>query len=169
MKISFWILCLAGLLVSCSESVSERSDAGEQQRKEIESAVINRFHAMIKYSEAGDLENVLAHFDSSGAGTYIDGPTRYMSLEDLAVNYRAAWKIRKQDYGVPDTKVLVLSSDHVLITSSSTLATTNIDGVEFEPRPWSLTTLWSRKDGEWFIYSFHQYTGELKAVEAPQP
>lgn len=171
MKISFWMLCLgvAGLMMSCSESGSDGPDAAEQQRKGIESSVINRFHAMIKYSEAGELENVLAHFDPSGPGTYIDGPTRYTSLEEMAVNYRATWKIRKQDYGVPDTKIFVLSPAHVLVTSSSTLTTTNIDGVVFQPRPWSLTTLWVKEEGEWFIHTFHQFTGELKPVEVPQP
>lgn len=171
MKISFRVLCFAllSLLMGCSESGSEGSAINEQQRKDIESAVINRFHAMIKYSEAGELENVLGHFDASGPGTYIDGSTRYLSLEDMFVNYRATWKVQKQDYGAPDTKVFVLSPDYVMITSSATINTTHRDGVVFQPRPWSLTTLWIFKDGEWMIHSFHQSGGELKPVEVAKP
>lgn len=151
--------------IRCTES----SNTMEDQHPQIHSAVINRFNAMIKYAEAGELENVLMHFDASGPGTYIENGVPYTTLEDMLVHYRATWKIQKQDYGVPLTKVYVLSPESAFVISSATLNTTHRDGVIFQPRPWSLSTLWTLKDGEWFIHTFHQYAGELKPVEQEAP
>lgn len=159
----FLIIC--ELLSSCSQDREPEFVLSESERSEIHSDVINRFHAMIKYSEAGELENVLSHFDPAGPGSYIDDGTRYSSFEEMAVHYRATWKIRKQDYGVPDTRVYVLSSRAALVVSSATLSTTHRDGVSFKPRPWSASILWEKSDGEWLIHSFHQYSGVLAPIE----
>ena len=168
--ISFSILSLFihAALTSCSDA-GDDSNFSDEQRQQIHSDVINRFNAMIKYLEAGELENVLMHFDSAGPGTYIDNGVQYSSLDDMFVNYRATWKIQKQDYGVPLTKVYELSRESAFITSSTTLSTTHRDGVVFQPRLWSVSTLWTLKDGEWFIHSFHQYSGDLKPVEQKEP
>ena len=163
----FSAYCL--LLTSCSGPGDHPAPVSEEQRKEIESAVINRFNAMIMYAEAGELENILMHFEPSGPGSYIEGGTRYAALQDMMLNHRATWKVRKQDYGIPVTKVHVLSPDYALVTSSSTLNTTTRENVVFQPRPWSVTTLWMLKDGQWFIHSFHQYEGEAKPVDQDQP
>lgn len=158
-------ICFLAVVVACSNSSEEGANISDTERQQIQSDVINRFNAMMKYAEAGELENVLMHFDPSGDGTYIDNGAQYSSLDDMFVNYRATWKIQKQDYGVPLTKVYVLSRESALITSSTTLSTTHRDGVVFQPRPWSVSTLWTLRDGEWFIHSFHQYAGDLKPVE----
>lgn len=160
---------LAVSLINCSDPGPGASPVSENQQKEIESAVINRFNAMIKYAEAGELENILMHFEPSGPGTYIDRGTPYTSLQDMMDNYRATWKVQKQDYGIPTTKVYVLSSEYALVTSSSVLNTTNREGVIFQPRPWSVSTLWMLQDGEWFIHSFHQFEGDEKPVEQEEP
>lgn len=164
-KILLFIQFIALALSGCSGSDSADSSVTKSDKKEITSAVINRFNAMIKYSEAGELENILMHFDPSGPGTYIDNGVQYSSLDDMLVNYRATWKIQRQDYGIPVTKVYVLSSDFALVTSSSTIVTTLRDGVTFQPRRWSITTLWTRKDDQWLIHSFDQYLGEGVPVE----
>lgn len=172
MKNSFAFLLfsiLVSSLTGCSDPDLALTGLTEDQRKKIHSEVINRYHAMIKYSEAGDLENILSHFEPSGPGIYIDGNTRYSTLDDMFVNLRATWKVTKQDYGVPDTKVFVLSPVYVLISSSSTLNTTHRDGTVYQPRTWSLSTLWVLKDGQWLIHSFHQNSDELKAVEVTPP
>lgn len=158
---TFALLCIAG----CSETAEEKAGVSEQQRTRIESAVINRFNAMIKYSEAGELENVLSHFDETGPGSYIDGGTRYRSYQDMVDYYRAIWQIKKQDYGIPDTRVYVLSPNFVLVTSSSVITTTTRAGIVFQPRAWSVTTLWMLKDGEWKIHSFQQFLPEGVPVE----
>lgn len=159
------VLVLLSLVSACSD----RSDAGRgltrDERRTVESEVINRFHGMIKYAEAGELENILMYFAPSGPGTYVDGGIRHPSLEEMMVHYRGVWTVKSQDYGVPDTRVYVVNRDFALITSSSTLRTVNREGVEFQPRPWSVTMLWTRIDGEWFVHSFQQYEGELKPVE----
>lgn len=155
-------------LIGCSDSGPDIPGVSEKQRSEIQSAVINRFNAMMKYSEAGELENVLMHFDPSGPGSYIDNGTQYPSLQDMIDNYRAVWKVQKQDYGIPLTKVYVLSRDFVLVTSLSTLNTISRDNVTFQPRPWSVSTLWTHKDGQWLIHSFHQYAADPKPVEEPE-
>ena len=157
------------ILSACWDSNQEVSSLPEKQRKEIESAVINRFNAMMKYSEAGEVENVLMHFDPAGPGSYIDGGVRYNTLQDLVDTWRATWKVRKQDYGLPVTRLYVLSANAVLVTSSSTLNTTNRDGIVYQPRPWSVTTLWTLNDGEWRIHSFQQFEGDLKPVEENKP
>jgi hypothetical protein len=156
------------VLLNCGSNDSSEA-VQESQQKQIESAVINRFHAMIKYAEAGELENVLKYFEPSGPGSYIDRGTRHTSLQDMIDNLRATWRIRQQDYGVPVTKLYVLSPAYVLLTSSSTLNTTTRDGVVFQPRPWSVSILWMPKDGEWMIHSFHQFEGDMKPVEESQP
>ena len=166
-RILFLLLIL--LSTSCSGPNDNGSLVPEEQRKQIESAVINRFHAMIKYSEAGELENVLMHFDPSGPGSFIEGGVRYASLEEMFVHYRATWKIRQQDYGIPVTNIHVLSPKFVLVTSSSTLNTTSRDNVTFQPRRWSVSTLWTLKNGAWFIHSFHQFEGDAKPIEKDQP
>ena len=109
------------------------------------------------------------HFDPSGPGSYIDNGTQYTTLQDMIDNYRATWKVQKQDYGIPLTKLYVLSRDFVLATSSSTLNTVSRDNVTFQPRPWSISTLWIYKDGQWLIHSFHQYAADPKPVEEAQP
>lgn len=167
-KLFFPTLALL-ILSACSDSNQEVSNLPENQRKEIESAVINRFNAMIKYSEAGELENILMHFDPSGPGSYIDGGVRYNTFQDMVDTWRATWKVRSQDYGIPVTRLYVLSSNAVLVTSSSTLNTTNREGVIYQPRLWSVTTLWTFNDGEWRIHSFQQFEGELKPVEVASP
>lgn len=171
MKYLFCLLFSAYFLslTSCSGPGHDPTPVSEGQRKEIESAVINRFNAMIMYAEAGELENILMHFEPSGPGSYIEGGTRHAGLPDMMLNYRATWKVRKQDYGIPVTKVHVLSPEYALVTSSSTLNTTTRENVVFQPRPWSVTTLWMLKDGQWFIHSFHQYEGEARPVEQDQP
>jgi len=165
----FLFSILVSSLTGCSDPDLALTGLTEDQRKKIHSDVINRFHAMIKYAEAGDLENILGHFDPSGPGIYIDGTTRYTSLDEMMLNYRAIWKVTKQDYGIPDTKVFVLSPTYVLISSSSMISTTNREGTVFQPRTWSLSTLWVLKDGQWVIHSFHQNAGELKPVEVTPP
>ena len=171
MKTSFnlFLPACVFLLINCSDPGGNTSPVPEGERKRIESAVINRFNAMIKYAEAGELDNILMHFEPSGPGTYVDKGVQYPSLQDMIDNYRATWKISKQDYGVPTTKVYVLARDWVMLTSSSTLNTTTRENVVFQPRPWSLMTLWMLKDGEWYIHSFHQYEGDAKPVEQEQP
>lgn len=163
------VLCLTVfvflLLIQCSKSDGDAGMLRENERTQIHSAVINRFNAMMKYSEAGELENILMHFDTSGPGSYIDNGTQYRSLQDMMDNYRATWKIEKQDYGVPATKVYVLAPDFALVTSSATLNTTSRDGITFQPRLWSVSTLWTFKEDQWVIHSFHQYSGDLKPVE----
>ena len=156
------------LFVSCSDPDPDVPGVSDNQRKRIESDVINRFNAMIKYSEAGELENVLMHFDPSSPGSYIDNGTQYPSLQDMIDNYRATWKVQKQDYGIPLTKLYVLSRDFVQVTSSSTLNTISRENVTFQPRPWSVSTLWMQKDGQWLIHSFHQHAAEPKPVEEPE-
>ncbi len=155
--------------VGCAHSVQNASSMEESEKKEIQSAVINRFNEMIKYAEAGDIENLLTYFDPSAGGSYIDGATRYATFQEMADSYRASWKVLKQDFGIPDTRLLILSSDFVLITSTSTLNTANTDGIVFRPRPWSITTLWQLKAGQWQIHSYHQFTGEAVRVEEKQP
>ena len=162
-----FLICL--LVIGCSDPGHDTPGMSDHQQKRIESDVINRFHAMIKYSEAGELENVLMHFDPSGPGSYIDNGTQYTTLQDMIDNYRATWKVQKQDYGIPLTKLYVLSRDFVLATSSSTLNTVSRDNVTFQPRPWSISTLWIYKDGQWLIHSFHQYAADPKPVEEAQP
>ena len=168
MKGFITVISLAALvsLAACSKGPNGNAHLTESEERVIKSSVINRFNAMIKYSEAGELENVLMHFDPAGGGSYIDRVTRYATLQDMIDNYRATWKIKSQDYGIPHTEVHVLSREFVLVTSSSTLNTTNRDGVTFQPRPWTITTLWTLKDGEWLIHSFDQFDGELAPVEA---
>ncbi len=163
----FYLLPVFTLLVlaRCSKSSGGAGHLSEEQRKQIHSAVINRFNAMIKYSEAGELENMLMHFDGSRPGTYIVNGTPYPSLEDMMDHYRATWRIQKQDYGIPVTQVFVLSPDFALVTSSASLNTTNRGGITFQPRPWSVSTLWTFKEDEWLIHSFHQHAGDLKPVE----
>ena len=172
MKSSFAFLLFSILvsnLTGCSDTELEMAGVTEPQRRRIQSDVINRYHAVIKYSEAGELENMLTYFDPEGPGIYIDGTTRYTSLDDMMVNSRATWKVAKQDYGIPVTMTFVLSPVYVLVNSSSTLTTTYRDGTAFEPRPWSLSTLWLLKDGQWLIHSFHQNSGEMKKVEVEAP
>ena len=166
---SFFLFSLLVSLTGCTDKGQDVSGLTEEELKQIRSDVINRFHAMIKYSEAGELENVLSHFDPGGPGIYIDGPVRYASLDEMFLNLRATWKVRKQDYGIPDTRVFVLSRAYVLVSSSSTLNTTHVDGTVFQPRPWSLSTLWIQQDGQWVIHSFHQSSGELRPVEVTPP
>lgn len=160
-----FFLTICVLLSSCAKDRGPESVLSESERKEIHSDVINHFHAMIKYSEAGELENILSHFDPAGPGSYIDDGTRYPLFEDMAVHYRATWKITKQDYGVPDTRVYVLSSRAALVVSSATLSTTHRDGVSFKSRPWSASILWQKNDDQWLIHSFHQYSGALVPIE----
>lgn len=149
----------------CSNPPEERSRISENETKEITSAVINRFNEMIKYSEAGELENVLKYFDAEADGSYIDGGTRYASFQEMADSYRAGWKVLKQDYGIPDTKVVVLSSEFALVTATSVLNTTHSGTVVFRPRPWSITTLWHRKGDQWLVHSLHQFSGDLVPLE----
>ena len=157
----FWLI----LLSACSGPDNDRSGLTDRQRRQIESDVINRFNAVIKYAEAGELENMLAYFDASGPGTYIEDGTPYASFQYMVDNYRATWKIRNQDYGVPSTRVFALSRDFVFITSSSVINTTTREGVSFQPRRWAVSTLWTFTDGEWLIHSFHQYTEQGVPVE----
>lgn len=165
----FLFSLLVSVVTGCGDADQEATGLTEEQRKQIESDVINRFHAMIKYTEAGELENILEHFDPSGPGIYIEGTTRYTSLEEMLVHLRATWKIKTQDYGVPDTKVFVLSPTFTLVSASSTINTTNRDGTVFQPRQWTLSTLWLLRDGQWLIHSFHQASGEMKPVEVTPP
>lgn len=141
----------------------------ETERAEIQSAVMNRFNEMIKYAEAGDLENLLTYFDPSSPGSYIDGAVRYATFEEMAGAWRASWRVGKQDFGIPDTRILILSSRFVLVTSVSTLTTVNKDGVAFQPRPWSVTTLWQLTEGRWQVHSCHQFAGEAVRAAEKQP
>lgn len=140
----------------------------DPELKEIQSAVINRFNAMIKYAEAGELENMLQYFDPSGPGSYIDGGKRFATLDDMLVEYRAGWKVKSQDYGIPETKMYVLSRKFVSVTSTAVIQTTNREGVVFRPRPWAVSTLWMRNNGEWQIHSFHQYAADPVPVDAEE-
>ncbi|HEX8039475.1 MAG TPA: DUF4440 domain-containing protein [Chryseosolibacter sp.] len=157
------------ILACCSPSVRDASSMEEGERMEIQSAVINRFNEMLKYAEAGDLESLLKYFDRSSDGSYIDGATRYATFDEMAGAWRATWKVAKQDFGVPDTKVLILSSEFVLVTAVSSLTTINRDGAVFRPRLWSITTLWQLKGGQWQVHSCHQFTGEAVRAEEKQP
>ena len=160
-----FLLVFSLFMAGCSDRAQDDpSGLSEDERKEIESDVINRFNAMIMYAEAGELENVLSHYDSSGPGTYIDGPVRYTSFQEMLETYRATWKITKQNYGIPATKLFVLSPNYVWISSASTITTITREGVTYQPRPWNISTLWVLKDGQWLIHSFHQFSGELKPV-----
>ena len=160
---------LAILSVSCSEADRHPSDLPEPQRKRIESAVINRFNALTKYAEAGELENMLTYFDASGPGSYIDGSIRYASFQDMVDSYRASWRVRKQDYGIPETRIYVLSPDFALVTSTATVQTTSRDGIEFQPRPSAVSTLWRLTDGQWLIHSFQQFLPAPVPVEVKEP
>lgn len=154
-------------LTACSSDDADLAGVSDHELKEIQSAVINRFNAMIKYSEAGELENMLQYFDPSGPGSYIDGGKRFATFQDMLDEYRATWKVRGQDYGVPETKMYVLSRKFVSVTSTAMVQTTNVEGVVFRPRPWSVSTLWMRTNkGEWEIHSFHQYAADLVPVDA---
>lgn len=149
------------ILAACSSDEADLAGLSDPELKEIQSAVINRFNAMIKYAEAGELENMLQYFDPAGPGSYIDGGKRFATFQDMVDEYRATWQIKKQDYGIPETKVSVLSRKFVSITSTAVVQTTSREGVVFRPRPWSVSTLWIRKDdGEWQIHSFHQYAAD---------
>src|SRR5688572_3126229 len=105
--------------VCCGDNAQDASGLNARQRKEIESAVINRFNAVIKYAEAGDLENIFSHFDPSGTGSLIDGGTRFPTLQDMMDSFRPTWKVKSQDYGIPDTKIIVLSPSYVYVSSTS--------------------------------------------------
>lgn len=156
---------LSLLVAGCSSSGDDISNLGEGQQREIRSAVINRFNAMMKYAEAGELENVLMHFDSAGPGSYIDGGTRFQTLQEMVDYYRANWRVEKQDFGIPDTKMFVLSPGMVLVSATATLHTTLRGGIQYQPRPWSVTTLWKWSNDQWQIHSWHQFSGEPKPVE----
>lgn len=167
MKQSFFVTSFVFiiLLAACSGSEGDVSGLTEKERKQIESDVINRFNAMIKYSEAGELENIISHFDPAGPGSYIDEGKRYASLDEMLGLYRATWKVKSQSYGIPDTRVYVLSPRFAMVTSSSTLNTIDREGVVFHPRPWAITTLWTLNDGEWQIHSFQQFSGKAEPIE----
>ena len=167
--IRFSFLATVLFSVCCCENEPDVSGLTSGQRKEIESAVINRFNAMIKYAEAGDLENIFSHFDHSGTGSLIDGGTRFPTLQDMMDSFRPTWKVKSQDYGIPDTKIIVLSPSFVYVSSTSIINTTTRDGVVYQPRPWSVSTVWILKDGQWQIHSFHQFSGEAKPVEEKKP
>ncbi|MEX2232545.1 MAG: hypothetical protein WD824_10315 [Cyclobacteriaceae bacterium] len=159
------VLGFSMLLLCCSQTEEDITNLTTGELNEIRSAVINRFNAMIKYAEAGELENILSHFDASGNGSHIDGGTRYATFQDMVDSFRANWKIKNQDYGIPDTKMFVLSPIFVTVTSTSIINTTSREGIVYKPRPWSVTTLWMLKDGEWKIHSFHQFTADPVPVE----
>ena len=168
LKLLFTFLAIV-FLTQCSKDTPDTAGLNEQQRKKIESSVINRFNAMIKYAEAGELENILIHFDSAGPGSYIDQGTRYATFQDLVDNYRATWKIRNQDFGIPDTRLSILSPQFVSVSSTSVIQTTTTEGINFLPRQWSISTIWILKDGQWQIHSFHQFSGEAIPEEAKVP
>jgi hypothetical protein len=159
------LLALVLLTGGCSQSVRNGAGIDEKEKKEIQSAVINRFNGLMKYAEAGELENVLMHFDSAGPGSYIDGGMRFQTLQEMVDYYRANWRVEKQDFGIPDTKMFVLSPQMVLVSSTATLHTTLRGGIQYQPRPWSVTTLWKWKGDQWQIHSWHQFSGEPKRVE----
>jgi len=158
---------IATLFFVCScENAPDASGLSSRERKEIESAVINRYNAMIKYAEAGDLESIFSHFDPAETGSLIEGGTRFPTLQDMMDNFRPTWKIKSQDYGIPDTKIFVLSPKFVYVSSTSIVRSTTREGINFRPRPWSVSTIWTLKDGEWFIHSFHQFAADPVPEEA---
>jgi len=77
---------------------------------------------LIRYASTGDINNSLIMFDQSGPGSYIDGYTRYKSLKDVFDTYRANWTVAKQDFGNPATKVIVLSPEFALASSTSNVS-----------------------------------------------
>jgi hypothetical protein len=155
------------ILTACVSDEADIADISDPELKEIQSAVINRFNAMIKYAEAGELENMLQYFDPSGPGSYIDGGKRFPTFQDMVDEYRATWQIKKQDYGIPETKMSVLSRKFVSITSTAVVQTTSREGIVFRPRPWSVSTLWIRNDDdEWQVHSFHQYAADPVPADA---
>ena len=158
-KFSFRFLTflLGFFLVSCSNH-KDAAKLDDKTINEIETAISQRFDELIRYASTGDINNALMMFDQSGAGSYIDGYTRYKSLQDVLDTYRANWTVAKQDFGNLATKVIVLSPEFALASSTSNVSWTDTSGISYKPREWSFTSIWVLKDGKWQIHSYHQQT-----------
>ena len=160
--IKFLSLIFGFILLSCSQPAQDASRLDDNRIKEIESAVLKKFDELVTHAEAGDIEKVFSMFDQSGQGNYIDGPWRYRSFQDLLDNYRANWDVVNQDFGQPDVKVIVLSPNFALISSTSNVSSTSKSGKSYKPSPWSMSSIWILKDGQWQIHSFHQFSSERR-------
>ncbi len=158
--IKFLTLIFGFILVSCSQPVQDTSKLDDQRIKEIESEVMKKFNELVMYAEAGDLEKALTLFDHSGQGSYIDGPRLYKSFQEVLYSYRANWDFVKQDFGNPETKIIVLSPSIALVSSASNVSSVNKSGISFKPSPWSMSSIWILKDGKWQIHSYHQFISE---------
>ena len=154
------------LLASCGDRVNNTPRPDNMNTKEIESAVSQRFNELKNYAETGHLDKIFAMYDQSASGSYIDGSLRYKSFKDLFDAYHANWKVSKQDFGNPETKVIVLSPDIALVSSTSKVVGTDSSGTSFDPMQWAITILFTRKDGIWQIHSFHQDASPVVPEEA---
>lgn len=165
LSIKFLTYFLGFFLVSCSNSTKNAAKVDDKTRNEIESAVTQRFNELMTHAAIGDIEKALSLFDQSGGGSYIDGYTRHKTIQDVVETYRSTWNVASQDFGTPATRVIVLSPQFALASSTSNVSWIDTSGISYKPRQWSLTSVWTLKDNQWQIHSYHQDVGPSVPIE----
>ena len=141
------------VLAACQPATSELT---EEQKAEIVAEVELKLDQLWDALRDPDSEQIMAFFlDSTDFlsvhdGRFISGYATADSLFRPAID-----EMEEQVVTVSETHSLVLSADVVYTMRVGTDSTTYKSGEATATRPWAVTYVWVRSDGEWKILLGH--------------
>ena len=141
------------VLAACQPATTELT---EERKAAIVAEVELRLDQLWDALRYPDSEQILAFFlDSTDFlsvhdGRFVSGYATADSLFRPAIN-----EMEEQVVTVSDTRSLVLSEDVVYTLRVGTDSTTYKSGEATATRPWAVTYVWVRNDGEWEILLGH--------------
>ncbi len=141
------------VLAACQPTTTELT---EEQKAEIAAEVTMRLDAFWNDLEQPNLDRWLTYMHESpdilsvSNGSFVEG---YASVDSLYRPAVANWE--GQVLTESATRVVVLSQDFVYTMRVGTDSVTLTSGEGSPTRPWAVTNVWVRRDGEWRILLGH--------------
>jgi ketosteroid isomerase-like protein len=152
--LAFSVFASAAVVISCQPAPTQLTDA---ERSSITERIGTLLEAFWTDWRNADYDAGMSHYLDSpetvftGSGVLIHG---YDTLHDA---FRPAFAaVSSQQFDLENTDIVVLAHDAVQVSQSGTYSQTDTAGVSGPTRPFSFSTTWVLRDGEWKIIACHQ-------------
>jgi hypothetical protein len=159
------LFCLAVLMISCQpKEVPEMTDAERQEiadiikQKNQESLALNEsmgeeaYEKMMSFWLDTDDPSWLGN-----PGAFVQGIRVVPTLEAIDKFFRPMLKSRTStNFTVNKDYISVMSREHVVYVVEGSYSITNLEGETGPEYPWTATSVWVNKEGEWKMLHYHQ-------------
>ena len=148
------VVAAASLAAACQPAPAELTDAERSAIVEEITAVLDSFWDSWR---AADYDRGMSFYLDSPETAFTSQGVTIVGFATIDETFRPVFvNISRQDMDLDETHITVLSRDAVHVTESGSYTQFDVEGAEIRTAPFSFSTTWVSRNGEWKIVTCHQ-------------